>query len=65
MSESDSYIIEAKKRQMPGPPTWRKCCATCEKLTDAGYCQAFDAEPPADFIEQENNCDEYLGVIPF
>ena len=63
--EHKSYILSAKDRQTSPLPKWRQCCATCEKLTDEGWCQAFEDYPPIDFIEQENNCGEYIDIIPF
>jgi hypothetical protein len=62
---SKKHILEAKNRQGPGAPTWLKCCATCEKLSDSGYCEAFGENPPPEFIEQENDCEQYQDTIPF
>ena len=57
-------IVQAKKRQAPRSD-WRKCCATCEHLDDKGWCEKFDDHPPLDFIEQTNDCEFYLCVVPF
>jgi len=65
MSASKPSILQAKERQGPQPHKLRQCCATCENLTDAGYCEAFEDYPPGDFIETENHCDEYQQIIPF
>ena len=65
MSESNKSILEAKNRQMPGAPTWLKCCATCEKLSDNGHCEAFDDYPPINYIEKENDCQEHGLALPF
>lgn len=58
-------IQEAKQRHIPPPPERRKCCATCDHLALSGYCRAFDAWPPLDFVEQENDCNEYEEDPPF
>lgn len=65
MSESNPSIVAAKQRHGPQLHKLVQCCATCEKLTDAGYCEAFEDYPPEDFIEQENDCHEYVEAIPF
>lgn len=65
MSESNPYILQAKERQGPQLRKLRQCCATCDRLTDSGYCEALDDTPPVDFIEKENDCDEYTEVVPF
>ena len=65
MNESNPYILHAKKRQTPDPPPRRKCCATCEHLRNDGLCLEFDDYPPVEFIEQENECDQYEQDPPF
>ena len=65
MSESNPSILSAKRRQMPQQQNRRRCCATCDYLSDDGECEIFGESPPLEFIEQENDCEEYQDVIPF
>ena len=65
MSESKKSILEARARQAPAAPPWRRCCASCEMLSDDGYCEAFEENPPIEFIESENKCEKYCELIPF
>ena len=64
-SGSQLAIMEAKERQQPSRPPWRQCCAACDHLDDTGLCRQFDDRPPMDFIEQENDCAEFVECIPF
>lgn len=63
-SRSD-IVVEAQRRQTPGRPVWNRCCATCDYLTKAGWCEQLDDEVPLDFIEKENDCEHYHEVVPF
>lgn len=45
-----------------GPP---KCCHTCEYYSEAGICDKFNMEPPADFAEAVGECESYLQMVPF
>ena len=65
MCESKKYILEARARQTPPAPQWLRCCASCEMLSDDGYCEAFEEHPPIEFIEVENECEKYCELIPF
>ena len=65
MSESKKFILEARMIEAPAAPPWRRCCATCEMLSDDGYCEAFEEHPPIEFIRVENKCEKYFELIPF
>lgn len=64
-NEYIELVKQAKHRQAPHSPRTPHCCATCERLTRVGYCLAMQDYPPLEFIEQENDCGEYLQDVPF
>lgn len=63
--EYKKAVADAKRRAWPEPPKVPRCCATCDYLTSEGRCAAFDSYPPLEFIEQENDCKEYIELLPF
>ena len=58
----DIKEIKAKYRPVTHYPP--DCCASCEYLSDDGRCQ-HHGPVPLEFIEQENDCKEYLPRVPF
>lgn len=65
MSDHRHAVKQARMNQAPYPSSVRQCCATCEILTDDGYCPEHQATPPSEFLEQENECEYYAEQIPF
>jgi len=42
-----------------------KCCHTCGSYTEEGTCREYSSEPPEDFAQQLNQCEEWFPIIPF
>ena len=42
-----------------------KCCHTCDSYTEEGICREYLIEPPEDFAQQLNQCEEWIPIIPF
>ena len=65
MSERREAVKQAMKNQCVSVPAIRRCCATCDYLTEEGVCTEYDATPPIEFLEKENDCPAYIDLIPF
>lgn len=47
-----------------------KCCVNCEHYTDAEWseddrCRKYNETPPQEYAESENECPEWVQMIPF
>jgi hypothetical protein len=44
-----------------------KCCHTCDHYTEDGICGIYGQEPPQEFTEEINRCDQWSSFddIPF
>ncbi|AIM40748.1 hypothetical protein N22_046 [Idiomarinaceae phage 1N2-2] len=40
-------------------------CDHCQTWQGQHYCNRFKQEIPADYISEENNCEEYQNEVPF
>ena len=65
MPEHHQAVKQARVNQTPYTSPVRRCCATCEILTDDGYCPEYQAMPPVEFLEEPNECPSYEQEIPF
>ena len=63
-TELRDLITAARERNRPVTHYPPDCCASCEYLSDLGRCQ-HHGPVPLEFIEQENDCGEYLPRVPF
>lgn len=57
-------IAKIKERYKPITHYPPQCCASCEFLSDEGKCQ-HHGDVPLAYIEQENECAEYVPRVPF
>lgn len=58
-------VKAAKRRAMPEPMPDPHTCAACIFLNDSGYCTAVLDYPPVDFLEKNNDCEQYEQAPPF
>jgi hypothetical protein len=47
-----------------------RCCVNCDHYTDAYWstdeiCKRYNANPPQEYAESENECPEWVQMIPF
>jgi hypothetical protein len=44
-----------------------RCCYTCDAFNknEGGFCKYFNMEPPKEYVEEINDCPQYLNEIPF
>ena len=49
-----------------------RCCASCDHYatSSGGYeedaiCKKFDARPPLEFVEEPNECPQWMVLLPF
>ena len=42
-----------------------ECCHTCDHYNEEGTCLKYLIEPPEDFAQKLNQCEEWLPIIPF
>lgn len=42
-----------------------RCCHTCEHYKADGVCIQYAMQPPQEFAETLNQCDEWVQEIPF
>lgn len=55
-------VSEAKASAMHGAD---RSCASCEFLTDEGFCTVHNQFPPLEFISVQTDCDQHTDQIPF
>ena len=59
--------IQEWREAVHNPP---KCCVNCDHYPEAHWkedatCQKFKQSPPQEFAESENNCPEWVDLLPF
>ena len=57
-------VKNIKSRYKPVTYYPPQCCASCEWLGDNGECAKHGPVPLA-FIEQPNECEDYMMRVPF
>lgn len=60
--DKPDFLKQYEEWMRAGPP---KCCHTCDNFGGLGECLHFGSQPPAEFIESQDQCDQWIREIPF
>jgi hypothetical protein len=58
----EAWEMMMKEIYEQGPPRY---CYNCIYYTREGRCEVFDMEPPKDFTQEANQCDQWFMEPPF
>lgn len=59
-------IKDLEKRRDEEMKKVKHCCLTCDRMTTKGECVKHELEPPEDFIEKADACQDWrFWKVPF
>jgi hypothetical protein len=58
-------LIKYETQRVHLRESYPRICHTCDFYTDNGVCERYGSEPPQDFAQTQNQCQEWKDIIPF